>query len=126
MDADRIVRDFCEAWGRGDLEAIMAAFTEDAVYHNIPMEAAEGKPAIEGFIKGFLAMSPSGVDFEIKNQVSSGSVVMNERIDTFDTGEKKISAPVCGIFEITPDGKISAWRDYFDMGHFGAGGDDDN
>jgi limonene-1,2-epoxide hydrolase len=118
MDADRIVRDFCAAWSRGDLEAIMAAFSEDAVYHNIPMEPARGKEAIESFIRGFLAASPKGVEFEIKHQIASGSIVMNERIDTFVMGDKTISAPVCGVFELAPDGRIVAWRDYFDMGQF--------
>ena len=23
--------------------------------------------------------------------------------------------PVCGVFELTDDGKISLWRDYFDL-----------
>ena len=39
---------------------------------------------------------------------------MNERVDMFDTGTKKISLPVAGVFEVK-NGKISAWRDYFDM-----------
>ena len=43
MDADRIVRDFCAAWGRADIEALMDAFAEDAVYHNMPMAAARGE-----------------------------------------------------------------------------------
>ena len=32
----------------------------------------------------------------------------------FEVGGKKIELPVMGVFEIT-DGKIAAWRDYFDM-----------
>ena len=48
-------------------------------------------------------------------------VVMNERTDRFlierDGEEKWAEAPVAGIFEIR-DGKIAAWRDYFDMGMF--------
>lgn len=37
MDPDKIVREFSEAWERADVDAIMEAFTEDAVYHNIPV-----------------------------------------------------------------------------------------
>ena len=118
MDADQIVRDFCAAWGRADLDFIMGSFTDDAVYHNIPMPACRGKAEIENFIKGFLAGNPDGIDFEIKHQVSSGNIVFNERIDSFGMGDKKIAAQVCGVFEVTSDGKIAAWRDYFDMGEF--------
>ena len=118
MDAEKIVRDFCAAWGRADLDHIMAAFTDDAVYHNIPMPVCTGKSEIENFIKGFLSTNPDGVQFDIKHQVASGNLVFNERIDSFSMGDKKIAAPVCGVFELTADGKISAWRDYFDMGDF--------
>ena len=118
MDVDQIVTDFCKAWGRADLDAIMNAFAEDAVYHNIPMAPCEGKPAIEAFIKSFLSENPDGIDFEIHHQVSSGSIVFNERTDTLTMQGNKVAAPVCGVFEIGADGKITAWRDYFDMGAF--------
>lgn len=26
-----------------------------------------------------------------------------------------MAIPVCGVFELTADGRISLWRDYFDM-----------
>jgi limonene-1,2-epoxide hydrolase len=106
MDSDRIVRDFCAAWA------------EDAVYHNIPMAPTKGKAEIRGFIEGFLKMSPKGIDFEILNQAVAGNVVFNERVDTFENEGKTTAAPVCGVFELDGDGKIAAWRDYFDMGAF--------
>jgi limonene-1,2-epoxide hydrolase len=40
---------------------------------------------------------------------------MNERTDVFAINGKQIDLPVVGVFEIAPDGKIVAWRDYFDM-----------
>ena len=118
MDSDRIVRDFCAAWGSADLDSIMNAFAEDAVYHNIPMAPTKGKAEIRAFIEGFLKMSPKGIDFEILNQAVAGNVVFNERIDTFENEGKTTAAPVCGVFEVDGEGKIAAWRDYFDMGAF--------
>ncbi len=50
MDVNRIIRDFCAAWGRGDIEAIVDAFSDDAVYHNIPMPPCDGKDAIREFV----------------------------------------------------------------------------
>jgi len=121
MDPDKIVREFCEAWGRADIEAIMAAFTDDAVYHNIPMAPCKGKDEIRTFIAGLLGGMASSVEFDIKHQLVKGRVVMNERIDTIVMAEKSVALPVCGVFELTTDGKISGWRDYFDAAQFAGG-----
>lgn len=37
-----LVTEFCALWANPDLETILSYFTEDAVYHNIPMAPAEG------------------------------------------------------------------------------------
>jgi limonene-1,2-epoxide hydrolase len=42
------------------------------------------------------------------------NVVLTERVDTFTVGQIVAPLPVMGTFEIR-EGKISAWRDYFDM-----------
>ena len=118
MDPDRIVREFCAAWSRADVEAIVGAFTPDAVYHNIPMEPCEGMDAIRTFVAGFFESIGSAVHFDIRNQIVSGNLVMNERVDTIVMQTGEVALPVCGVFELTADGKISAWRDYFDMGQF--------
>jgi limonene-1,2-epoxide hydrolase len=112
-DAEKVVNEFCNAWPRKNVEELLGFFSDDAVYHNIPMEPARGKAAIKAVINSFLPMSKS-IEFKILHTVSAGNVVMNERIDMFDTGTKKISLPVAGVFEVK-NGKISAWRDYFDM-----------
>ena len=118
MNPDRIVRDFCAAWERADVEAIVDSFTDDAVYHNIPMAPCNGKDAIREFVSGFIPGTASSVHFDIRHQVVDGNIVMNERVDTLVMESGKIELPVCGVFELTPDGKISAWRDYFDMAKF--------
>jgi limonene-1,2-epoxide hydrolase len=43
--------------------------------------------------------------------------VLTERIDKFEVGGKWIALPVMGAFELR-EGKISAWRDYFDLAQF--------
>ena len=40
---------------------------------------------------------------------------MNERLDRFAIGGGWLELPVAGFFEVTDDGLISLWRDYFDM-----------
>ena len=113
-DAEKIVTDFCNAWPRKNIEELLAFFTDDAVYHNIPLESAKGKDAIRGVINTFLPMARS-LHFKVLHSAGNGNVVFNERVDIFDLGNgKTISLPVAGVFEITGS-KISAWRDYFDM-----------
>jgi limonene-1,2-epoxide hydrolase len=53
--------------------------------------------------------------WEVLHQVAAGNVVMNERVDRFKVGDKEITIKVVGVFELR-DGKIAAWRDYFDLG----------
>jgi len=113
---DAIVTEFCAAWTRMDADELAAYFTEDGVYHNIPMAAAEGREAVHAMLVGMKSMI-SSIRFEVHHQVASGGVVMNERTDHLEMGGKTIALPVVGVFEIV-DGKIRAWRDYFDMAQF--------
>jgi limonene-1,2-epoxide hydrolase len=109
-----LVVEFCKLWASPNPEELASYFTEDAVYHNIPMAAVQGREAIKEFIAGFLAAF-DGIDFQIHRQVSDGTVVMNERTDVMlRKGGDKVSLPVMGVFEVI-DGQIAAWRDYFDM-----------
>ncbi|MDO8432580.1 MAG: limonene-1,2-epoxide hydrolase family protein [Candidatus Binatus sp.] len=112
-DAEKVVTDFCNAWPRKNIDELLGFFTEDAVYHNIPTEPARGKAAIRATINTFLPGAKS-IEFKILKCASNGNVVFNERLDMFDLGAKKITLPVTGVFEVS-GGKISAWRDYFDM-----------
>jgi limonene-1,2-epoxide hydrolase len=112
-DAERVVRDFCATFEKHDAEALRPFFTDDVVYHNIPMDPAVGVDAAVAFIAGFFAMCESMV-IETLHLAVRGNVVLTERVDTFTVGEIVAPLPVMGTFEIR-DGKISAWRDYFDL-----------
>ena len=52
--------------------------------------------------------------FIVHRQVATDTTVMNERTDRFVAGDATYDLPVMGVFEVH-DGKISLWRDYFDM-----------
>ena len=116
-EAEGVVSEFCKAWARLNLDQIMDFFTEDAVYHNIPMKPATGKPAIRKTIEQLLK-GTTWLEFKILHSASSGNLVFNERIDSFEVNGKRMSLPVVGVFETAPNGKINAWRDYFDMKMF--------
>ncbi len=112
-DAERVVRGLCDAFAKHDAEALRPFLTDDVVYHNIPMDPAVGIEAAIAFIHGFFGMCESMV-IETLHLAVRDNVVLTERIDTFRVGDIEAPLPVMGTFEIR-DGKISAWRDYFDM-----------
>lgn len=112
-DAKQVVRDFFAAWESRDQQRILDAFTDDAVYHNMPMPAAQGKEAIKGLLAMILGPA-TAVTFDVKHIVAEGDVVLTERVDTFQMGDKTVALDVMGTFELR-DGKIAAWRDFFDL-----------
>lgn len=112
--ADDVVTEFCKLWANPDPEQILSQFTDDAVYHNIPMPPAEGKEAIKGFL-AIMLDGFDGIDFQVHRQLSRGDVVMNERTDVMRrTDGGRLELPVMGVFEVR-DGRIASWRDYFDL-----------
>ncbi len=138
-----IVRDFCAAWEKldmahggasptvaadarstsvseeasgGGIDEILGYFAPDAVYHNIPVDPCVGIDAIRAMV----AMFTTGVErieFRVKHLVAEGNIVMTERVDVFVQPGKTIELPVMGTFEVS-DGKITAWRDYFDLNQY--------
>ena len=113
-DAEQVVRDFCDAFDGRDAESLRPYFTDDVVYHNIPVDPAVGLEATLAFLDGFFGMF-SGTTVDIVHLAVRDDVVLTERVDTLTLGEHTAALPVMGTFELR-DGRISAWRDYFDLG----------
>jgi limonene-1,2-epoxide hydrolase len=116
-----VVRRFCAAWS-GDMgtDDLAAFFTDDAVYHNMPFSPVTGRKNIADNIDSFIRPGPpgiEGIEFRVINIVADGPVVMTERFDVFKLSDTSFGLPVMGTFEIR-DGKINAWRDYFDTNQF--------
>ena len=113
-DNEKTILDFCAAWEKLDLDALMAFFTDDVVYHNIPLQPVEGRDNVRGTIEGFLSQS-AATNWEVRSIAHNGDTVLTERVDRFETKDGKlIELPVMGAFELR-DGRIAHWRDYFDL-----------
>lgn len=110
---ESVVRDFCSAWSRRDVDELLGFFAPGAVYHNMPLAPAEGEDAIRAILELFVPGSEE-IEFEILGLAADGDTVYTERIDRFTVNGKRLELPVAGVFEIR-DGAIAAWRDYFDM-----------
>ena len=69
---ERVVSEFCQTWTTLDIDKVMEFFTDDAVYHNIPLAAARGKAEIRKTIDGFMP-GTTKVEFKILNTASVGA-----------------------------------------------------
>ena len=100
-----------------DVDTLAGYFTDDAVYHNMPMDPSEGIEAVREALAGVAGLTSRG--WETVHQAVNGDVVLNERVDRFHMRGKEVAVQVCGVFEVR-DGKIVRWRDYFDAAAFQA------
>jgi len=113
---EKTVRAFCSAWDDLDVADILGLMSQNAVYHNMPLEPLIGQQQIKAFIEGFFKIS-NACHFDILNLVANDQYVVTERVDTFRllNGSSIEKLPVLGIFEFDDEGKISQWREYWDL-----------
>lgn len=104
---------FCAAFARRDVDEVLGFFADGAVYHNIPFAPARGAEEIRAVLDAFVPGSPS-IEFDVRHVASAGPVVFTERVDRMTFDGRDVELPVAGVFELA-DGKITAWRDYFDL-----------
>jgi limonene-1,2-epoxide hydrolase len=114
-DPRELVREFFAAWSAHDPARVADFFTEDGVYHNIPMESVQGREAIRELVAGWLSQM-GDVDFRFENLLIEGDIIMMERFDLIPGPDGVVrELGVMGIMELR-DGQISSWREYFDLG----------
>lgn len=118
-DNERVIREFIDAWSRLDPAELASYFTEDGTYYNMPAQPVTGRDAIEGFIRGF-TQSWTETTWDLLHIVASGDLVIAERLDRTQAGEKSVDLPCVGVFELE-GGKIKVWRDYFDLATYQRG-----
>ena len=117
MTPEETVDEFIKRIVAMDLDAATELVSDDVEYDNVPMGKNIGPEAMRAFLGGMVG-GVDEVEFVVHRQVAAGSTVMNERVDRFRMGEKWIDLPVMGTFEVDDEGRITLWRDYFDMATF--------
>ena len=108
-----VVEAFLAALESMDTERATALLADDVVYQNVPLPADRGKEAVIRTLQRFLKV----VDrFEVKmhHAAERDGFVLTERTDILSGPFVYLDIWVCGTFEVR-DGKITLWRDYFDM-----------
>ncbi|GAC1376092.1 MAG: limonene-1,2-epoxide hydrolase family protein [Acidimicrobiales bacterium] len=121
MKPDEIVSSFIAAIESHQVDRVLDMMSPDAEYDNVPMSKAVGHDAIRSVLAMFLSDPESMVEFKVLRQTTTGNLVMNERLDRLEINGKVVEIAVAGIFEVDlATGKITLWRDYFDMAQFSA------
>jgi limonene-1,2-epoxide hydrolase len=119
-----VVRAFLKGWDDRDVDACMAQVTDDMCYLNQPLEAIRGRANVRKMLASIFAPAKK-VEFKLLNVFGSGNKVITERLDQWDwdgSGTWQTKLPVCGMFELTDEGKIYEWREYYDNEHWSKNG----
>lgn len=116
VDNAHTVEVFLAALQDQDIDAAGEVLDEALVYQNV------GFPTIRGRARAitlFRAMDGRAT-FEVKTHriAVNGATVLTERTDALVFGPVRLQFWVCGVFEVH-NGRITLWRDYFDMFDFG-------
>jgi limonene-1,2-epoxide hydrolase len=110
---EQLVRAELEAWSTLDVEQIVAPFAPDAVWVAQTTVTLHGVDEIRAAVKEWVALM-TFAELRLVNIAANGNIVLTERVDAFTfTDGKEIALPVMGAFNVA-DGKITAWRDYYD------------
>ena len=98
-----------------DIDAAGAVLDEHLVYQNVGFPTIRGRARAMKLFRGMEGRA----GFEVKTHriAVNGSTVLTERTDALVFGRVRLQFWVCGVFEVT-NGRITLWRDYFDMFDF--------
>jgi limonene-1,2-epoxide hydrolase len=112
--AESVVRNFLAAWLQSDVDELVGFFTDDAVYTDGPRGVHRGIDAIRAELGTMVKMIPS-TSIDIKTLVADGGTVMVERVDNFKIAGKPFDMDVAAAFDVDDQGRISRWREYYDL-----------
>jgi len=118
MGNEEALREVLQAWGEGiaaSQEAIRKHFTDDCRWEQTGLPTTTGPEEAAELMGTMEQMGFSGLAVEFRNVAAAGDVVFTERVDWLvrPDGSRLGPWPVVGVTEFR-DGKISAWREYFD------------
>jgi len=107
----RLVNEFCAAWSTLDLDKVTSLMADDSVYR-----MTERTPPVTGHQALIDQMQPwvdtsDAIKFEIKETFAKGPLVVNHRVDRFESKTRPLTWEGVGVF-LVQDGRIKEWFDY--------------
>lgn len=120
MSNEAIAIEFFERWSESYDEMIAAfdeTFADECRWDQRPMALTTTKgQALKFMARSRKMLGLETIDVEILKIAESGDAVLCERVDHLRRRDGSLiaSAPVAGMLEFDDDGKIVAWKEYFD------------
>jgi limonene-1,2-epoxide hydrolase len=108
-----IVNAFIAGCEQMDLDTALELVADDVEYHNMPIDPVFGPDGIRQVLTMFMG-GATEVEWVVHREACVGNVVFNERTDRFLIDGRWVELPVVGVWDVR-DGKITRWRDYFDL-----------
>lgn len=109
-----VVEAFFVALKSQDMDRVESFLADDVYYRNVPFPADRGKAAVMKTMRTF-GKVVTAFDVKMVNIAARGNVVLTERVDVLTGPWVHLDIWVCGTFEVDGAGKITLWRDYFDL-----------
>lgn len=118
--AAEIVRSFLTAVEDRDPDAVVAHFSADATWQNVPHPPAVGRDGIHTMLAGILGRSEA-VRWDVVSESYEPGRAWLERVDRFWIDGVEYAVQCNGVLEIDEDaGVITQLRDYVDLGEWRA------
>jgi limonene-1,2-epoxide hydrolase len=115
-----VIKAFLKVMETNDIDTAVQFVDDKLVYINVPFGFEAGTVHGPDGMRSVLGPAFANVirnEFIIKNVSVDGETVFLERLDRHQLPNGWAELPVVGVFKVK-DGKISEWRDYFDMSVF--------
>jgi limonene-1,2-epoxide hydrolase len=108
--ADRVIR----AFEARDIHSVANLLADDVRLEDVPVGVHVGKPAVVEKITEFFGKA-SSYRWERHRVVTDANTAIVERTSHISLGGKEIKLPMLVIFEFDQNGKLSLFKDYFDL-----------
>lgn len=120
MDHSDMVERFLHAYFGGEADAAMACVGDDFEWVNmaLPKATIRGRAALATKLAVpnlGLPLPLEQADHETTLAIVRGEYLMHERVDRLRFAGEELEIPCAAAWRFA-EGRIAAWRDYFDMG----------
>ncbi|HEY7640729.1 MAG TPA: nuclear transport factor 2 family protein [Steroidobacteraceae bacterium] len=113
-DAQKLatVRQMIDAWNQRNWQQVYELFAPDGTLQSMMLPPTVGREAIQQRIST-LAQGIEAIELRVRHIGIVDGVVFVERVDDFVYRGKHGAVPVVGVVEVE-QGRVKAWREYYD------------
>jgi limonene-1,2-epoxide hydrolase len=108
-----VVKAFLAAMEKLDYDTALSLVSDDCEYVNVPLSTVRGPAGIRSVLEPFFAPTLEN-QWVVRTIAADGPLVFVERLDRHRLPGGWAELPVVGVWEVR-EGRIAAWRDYFDL-----------